>query len=111
MGSSISRSGRRSVDALVRHRWRALRADQLGPDEVPVTPQVPATQLAACRRLDARSLFRVHVPAPRQALVEVLVVHAGRSGELAALGGGDVLHGPQSSLWLAVVKRSARSWL
>jgi hypothetical protein len=73
----------------------ALRPDQLGPDAVPrFLAQMPALQFPLQGGFDAPSFGWPHLTPPSQALVQVLLVHAGCCGESASVSNGKVVaHG------------------
>jgi hypothetical protein len=65
-------------------------------------------ELAARSYLCPHRSAGVHLASPRQALVEVLLIHANELGELLSFGWSNFAHSIQSSGWLAIVKRWAR---
>lgn len=69
-----------------------LGIGQLGPDSgVGALADHLPCDLAAALALDTLGLDRSHVPAPRKALVEVLLVELQRYGQFLAPGGRDFL--------------------
>lgn len=61
--------------------------DQLGPHQMPVAPELSPCELLPRCALHADSVPRVHVTAPCQALVQVLVVDLEFGCDFAPLGG------------------------
>jgi len=82
-----------------RHVWCALLPDQLGPDMEPgPLAERPAAKLALGISFKLPGLCGVHVPAPCQALVQVLLVDAMRGREAASGFGRDgLVHTPYRS--------------
>lgn len=74
--------------AIVRlDRRRALNADELGPDEVPVTmPHMPPAYALVAQLFQTHSISRVERTTASQALIEVLIVDLKRSSQRCAIG-------------------------
>ena len=93
----------------LRNFGSALQAAKFGPRFVPVAAQVPAAQALLGQLFDLRGQRRVHVPAPRQALVQVLRVKTRNGGKLGAFFWANFRHDANDSVSLVDVKRFATS--
>ncbi len=78
---------------------RAFDVLELGPDRSPRhLTEIPQMQLATCSGFNAPCLDRPHIPAARQALVEIGHVDASQTSQpLAVLEGEFLVHSPDDS--------------